>query len=112
MSFDDLIAWLIVAILSLVVVAASASAGNDITAMIASRGARALILSRGTMPPPKPTPPGPKPTEPCCNECRGTGRWKPDTVVETECPCDPSCKCKSKGAAPCKTGNCKPGATK
>lgn len=72
-----------------------AAAGDDrLTALIASRGARALVMSRSPMPPP---PAPPKPRDPCCNECRGTGRWRPDGNVLVSCPCDPSCPCK-KGA--------------
>ena len=98
--------------------AITAAMGNDsIKAMIAARGARALVLSRGTLTPvpvppgPKPGPPGPKPGpspgDPCCNECKGTGMWKPDTKVSVACPCDPSCPCKSKsGSVKCIDGKC------
>lgn len=89
--------------------AITAAMGNDsIKAMIAARGARALVLSRGTLTP-IPVPPGPKPgpapRDPCCNECRGTGMWKPDTKVSVACPCDPSCPCKSKSGK-CADGKC------
>jgi hypothetical protein len=79
--------------------AVAAAFGSDVQAMIAARGARALVLSRHKLQP-IPAPPRPAPRDPCCNECGGTGMWRPDKNVLVPCPCEETCPCK------CKSGAC------
>ena len=62
------------------------------------RAAAAVLVASASLefdgggPPPAPPPP----EDSCCKDCGGTGKIRHPDGHSTDCPCDPSCRCKKR----------------